>query len=117
MPEQLENSSTPIPAETLITPVNPAVAHCREVWERTYKATLETGAHRVAALFDASSAYCRAIPPLSGAQNIRDFIACVANGMITNVIGESKATKLLYAAQVAHNTLPKRAPRPTKPAA
>lgn len=50
----------------------------------------------------AANAYREAMPPLTGAGNIRDFIACVGHGMLLNVFKESEATKLLYAAQIAH---------------
>jgi biopolymer transport protein ExbB len=48
-----------------------------------------------------AKAYRNAMPPLLGAENIRDFIACVAHGMLIGVIENKDATKLLYAAQVA----------------
>jgi hypothetical protein len=55
------------------------------------------------------------MPPLLGAENIRDFIACVAHGMLIGVIENKDATKLLYAAQVAFSaqsrTEPKRIPK------
>lgn len=46
-------------------------------------------------------------PPLSGADNIRDFIACVAHGMLIAAIEGPAGARLLYAAQVAHCTLEK----------
>ena len=55
------------------------------------------------------------MPPLLGAENIRDFIACVAHGMLIGTIENKDATKLLYAAQVAYLALnrpnPKRTPK------
>ncbi len=116
MPEQLEDASESIPEEAS-APINSAVVCCDDAWQRAYKAALASEKHRVAALMDANQAYCRAMPPLSGAQNIRDFIACVAHGMLINVIHEKSAPKLLYAAQMAHNTLPKRTPRAKRPSA
>jgi hypothetical protein len=53
-------------------------------------------------------AYCFAMPKLSGAGNIRDFVACVTYGMLMGIIPGSEGTRLLYAAQVAHTTLTKR---------
>jgi hypothetical protein len=44
------------------------------------------------------------LPPLSGDENIRDFIACVTQAMIADIILENSGTKYLYAAQVAHTT-------------
>jgi hypothetical protein len=48
-----------------------------------------------------ASAYCNAMPPLIGAENIRDFIACVAQGLLIGAVENKDAGKLLYAAQVA----------------
>ena len=42
------------------------------------------------------------MPDLAGHENIRDFIACVTQGM---VIGAIDSIKLLYAAQVAIGAL------------
>jgi hypothetical protein len=49
-------------------------------------------------------AYCTVMPKLSGAANIRDFIACVTYAIIPGPEG----TRLLYGAQVAHTALTKR---------
>jgi hypothetical protein len=44
------------------------------------------------------------MPSLIGAQNIRDFVACVAHGMLLEAIEDRSGGKLLYAAQVAFAT-------------
>ena len=49
----------------------------------------------------AGSAYRNAMPPLDGHNNIRDFIACVAQGVLLGAIEYRQSSKLLYAAQVA----------------
>ncbi len=117
MPQPLENSSEMSPAEErAAASTHSAVDTCCDAWMRTHEAVLANGGHKLAAHMQANTAYCRAMPPLSGPQNIRDFIACVAHGMLINVFLHSSATKLLYAAQVAHNTLPKRSPGPRKQA-
>lgn len=116
MSEQLKDPFESIPEETPASDsINSAVVRCNDAWERTYKAALASEKPRVVALIDASQAYCRAMPPLSGAQNIRDFIACVANGILINVILDKSAGNLLYAAQMAHNMLLKRTPRAKRP--
>ena len=62
-----------------------------------------------------AKAFRDAMPPLLGADNIREFIACVAHGMLIGVIENKDATKFLYAAQVAfsaqNRTEPKRTPK------
>ena len=51
------------------------------------------------------SAYRSAMPPLTGPENIRDFIACTAHGMLIEAIDGPDAARLLYAAQIANGTL------------
>ncbi|HEX3894242.1 MAG TPA: hypothetical protein VHW46_16830 [Terracidiphilus sp.] len=47
------------------------------------------------------NAYREAMPPLVYEANIRDFIACVAHGILIDVLSLEESSKLLYAAQVA----------------
>jgi hypothetical protein len=49
----------------------------------------------------AAEAYRAALPPLTTGDNCRDFIACVAHGILLGAIDDKNAGKLLYAAQVA----------------
>jgi len=71
---------------------NFAVARCRDAWERAYQATAAKGKTLCSAHEDAAKAYRRAMPPLSGHQNICDFIACAGYGMLLGAIRESSAT-------------------------
>jgi hypothetical protein len=48
-----------------------------------------------------------AMPPLSGYQNICDFITCAGYGMLLGAIKHKNAGKLLYAAQVALAAVPR----------
>lgn len=52
--------------------------------------------------------YCSLLPPVSGANSIRDFIACVTHAMALGIIPAKEGTSLLYGAQVAHMALTKR---------
>jgi hypothetical protein len=45
------------------------------------------------------------MPQLSGQESIRDFIACVAYGMLIKTIAGPDGARLLYAAQVANSTV------------
>jgi|ERR1035437_9468645 hypothetical protein len=90
--------------ETSGASANPAVACCLSAWRHVYKAETAKGAHYINAAHTAGQAYRRAMPPLSGLENIRDFIACVAYGLIIEAITDKTGAKLLYAAQVAHTT-------------
>jgi hypothetical protein len=98
-------------------PSNPAVDQCYGVWQRVYKAEIAKGVYHIIAGQTAGKAYRRALPPLSGQENIRDFIACVAYGMLIEAIDEKTGPKLLYAAQVAHTMLPKQPSQPKVAAA
>jgi hypothetical protein len=53
----------------------------------------------------AGRAFRQLMPPLSGHENIRNFIACAAQGILMDVISGSDGARLLYAAQVAHSTM------------
>jgi hypothetical protein len=79
---------------------NAAIAACCNAFLRTYRVVLAKGSE-----FDATHAaiasYCAALPALTPADNIRDFIACVAHGLLLQIIEEARGARLLYAAQVA----------------
>lgn len=82
-----------------------AIKRCMAAWKRVYKENLEyaepTRAEKSLAAYRAGPAYCAAMPPLVGYENIRDFIACAAHGMLIDAIPEKRANQLLYAAQIA----------------
>ena len=86
---------------------NPAVALCTEVWRKIHAATMEQTRNVYAAERCAAKAFRLAMPPLSGYQNICDFIACAGYGMLLGAIKEENGSKLLYAAQVALASVPK----------
>jgi hypothetical protein len=92
------NESNPISA-------NPAVARCMSAWTLTYEKEKAKRKGDFDASLTAEKAYREAMPPLSGYENIRDFIACVAHAMLIGAILDDKGSKLLYAAQVALSTL------------
>ena len=92
-------------------PVNPGVLRCCNAMENARQAAIAAGKSSSVAYSESHQAFRDAMPPLSGAKNIRDFIACVAHGLLIDVLLESTAAKLLYAAQVAHNTGIKHPPR------
>ena len=92
------NESNPVSA-------NPAVARCMNALTRTYEEEKMKRKGNFDATLTAEKAYRKAMPPLSGYENICDFIACVAHAMLIGAILDDKGTKLLYAAQVALSTL------------
>jgi hypothetical protein len=96
---------------------NPAVAHCQGVWQRVYQADLKSRKRAEIANMNADRAYHRAMPPLAGYQNTCDFIACVGYAMLMGIIRDDRATRLLYAAQVALSSVPKPSKTPDRAAA
>jgi hypothetical protein len=90
--------------ESVPSPENPAIASCMRAWRHVYQRELAKGESEFMSAHNAGPAYRRAMPPLSGLENIRDFITCVAYGLINEAINDKTGTKLLYAAQVAHTT-------------
>ncbi|MGA8741874.1 MAG: hypothetical protein WB561_11880 [Terracidiphilus sp.] len=82
---------------------NSAVALCYESYIRALDEAEEKKMYTARALKLAQNVYRKALPPLSGRENIRDFIACVAHAMLLKIIEPEEATRLLYAAQVAQS--------------
>lgn len=95
---------------------NNAVARCMGAWAGAYKAERAKHKSNFEASEVAEKAYRDTMPTLSGYENIRDFIACIANAMLIGAIADNKGTKLLYAAQIALTTV-RRQPTSSKPAA
>jgi hypothetical protein len=82
---------------------NAAVAACCQAFTRAFLATLDGNLNNeISARADGADAYRRALPPLNGNRNIRNFVACIAHGILINVLSNNAAGRLLYAAQVAH---------------
>jgi hypothetical protein len=79
----------------------PAVARCCEAWQRAWDAEIKVNKHEHFAGLAAGVAYRKVLPPLSDTESIRDFVACVAQGLLLQAIEEKAGGKLIYAAQVA----------------
>ena len=100
--------TTPAPSEAgnpIPVYQNPAIAKCSRAWRNAYEKEIANGTYEGSAARFAGQIYRRLMPPLTGQENIRDFIACVAYGLLIGAIEEKCGSKLLYAAQVAHTTL------------
>jgi hypothetical protein len=83
---------------------NDAVARCISAWRLIMgneRAELDEDEDESEAKEEANSAYLRAMPPLSGYQNICDFIACVTHGSMGGVIRQKDAEHFLAAAKIA----------------
>jgi hypothetical protein len=98
---------------------NPAVARCIRAWHRAYKKEIadreiEEGESHYPAEKAGNTAYLNCMPPLAGRENIRNFIACVTQALVLDVLTRRDVTPLLYAAQVAASAAG-REPIPPRP--
>jgi len=86
------------------SPQNEAVERCNRAWQRAYNkelANIDEDESDYPAKKAGNQAYLRAMPPLSGYQNICDFIACVANALVIDSIATCDAKRLFAAAKIA----------------
>ncbi|WP_263357477.1 hypothetical protein [Acidicapsa ligni] len=93
-------------AATDPTTGNPAVTQCCNAYGNALEKAATSGELKFDAVQQAEKAYRRALPALSGAENIRDFLACIAHGMLIGAIRIEDGTRLTYVAQVAYNARP-----------
>lgn len=104
------------PEASTAAAANSAVARCCDAYAQTFRLVAAVKDQAGNASYEAKEAYRRAMPPLDSPENIRDFIACVAYGMLINAFFTETASKLLYAAQIARGAQQDLRPR-TLPAA
>ncbi len=112
---------TVLPPAPTATPDSTATAitRCREAWQQAFDEYMKKNARKDGpmaqgnAADEAAAAYRGAMPPLVGYEGIRDFIACVAYGILIEAIPSERSGQLLYAAQVALSAL-LRTPKPAK---
>jgi hypothetical protein len=107
-----ESELMPIPTEEGCALSNTSVALCWQAWVVGYRKSIEQGKSEESARKFASRAYRAAMPPLAGIDNINNFIACVAHGILIDAINTTEGSRLLYAAQVASTTTRPQAPKP-----
>jgi hypothetical protein len=62
---------------------------------------LDSDPSKFGAKRQAEEAYRHAMPPLVGRSGVRDFLACMAHGILIEAIRREQAGHLLYAAQIA----------------
>ena len=112
MTEVIEiTETTPAPSEAEEPSTiykNPAIAHCMSAWSCAWKIAEKAGRSDIYNTHESGIAYRHAMPPLTGEENIRNFIACVAQGMLIGAIDGPDGARLLCAAQVAHTTVNKK---------
>ena len=99
---EAKKAANAVPSHTPTPPSgNSSVDHCCRAYELAWETAKERGAGRNAVKAEAEQAFRRAMPTLAGKENIRDFVACVAHGVLIEAISGPDAARLLYAAQIA----------------
>ena len=83
--------------------LHPAIARCIRANNEAYRKAREAGFSELSASQAGDKAYRRSMPPLAGREDIRNFIACVAHGMLLLIFDAKEASRLIYAAQVAYS--------------
>jgi hypothetical protein len=103
----------PPPSEAPYASPRAAIACCREAWQKAYDAYMEKNARKDGGMAEtyaekeAAVAFRTAMPQLAGFNGIRDFIACVAYGVLIDAIPAERTGQLLYPAQTALALLPR----------
>ncbi len=85
-----------------------AINRCLRAWDYAYDkeaADLGEDDDDSEARRDASEAYLRATPPLSGYENICDFIACINHASLIGIISEGRAQHFSANARIALSTI------------
>jgi len=84
---------------------NQAIQRCCDARDRSLEESFEQGLSSSQTKERAEKAYRDALPDLTGYENIRDFIACIAHGVLTGDIHPIEGPRHFYAAQVAISAL------------
>jgi hypothetical protein len=92
-------------AITNVSKRNPAVRACVLAGQHALRTS--NPEDDVETYWDICNAYSNAMPSLDGYENIRDYIACIAHGMLLGVFDSVDGPKHLYAAQIALCVLPR----------
>lgn len=94
-------------SQSLATSPNHAVDRCLAAYHETYQAARADGKSATSASFAADDAYRRAMPRLDTRDDIRAFIACVAHGLLLDIVHRTDGPRLLAAARAAAAALPR----------
>jgi hypothetical protein len=122
MPETPETTTAqPAPETDPQIPDDPAteaVSHCINAYNAAYEECRNSnGGPGKASTYQCEKeggiAFRDSLPTLSSRQDILNFIACVAEGVLLEAIPENTSSKLIYAAHAALRALP-REPKPRK---
>lgn len=119
MPKSAAPSSGFDESFPMLSLANPAVARCVASWERAKELTSveSNGEQPDQSYIDevAELAFRYALPPLSGEENIRDFIACITHAMVHKIIWLNDCKNYLNAAKIALSAVRADRNRPKSP--
>jgi hypothetical protein len=94
-------------------PGKSAVDRCKDAYELAKAQAKANGRSDCSSILAANKAYREAMPTLESEGSTRDFIACVAHGMLIRAIEGTSGARLLTAAKVAQRGFgPIQAPKP-----
>lgn len=94
-------------SQSLNSDPNQAVDRCWTAYHQAYNKAIAAGKSGFDAKDPARDAYLRAMPRLGSRDEIRGFLACVANAMLFDILYRNDGTHLLAAARVAAAALPR----------
>jgi len=82
---------------------NPAVLRCIRAFNRANRKCKIKNPEATPHEADVwgTNSYLRAMPPLAGIRNVRDYIACVTFALVTDIISSDQAETFFGAAKVA----------------
>ena len=86
---------------------NPAVKRCSKARLRALKESRKQKLDFMHTAMNLEVAYHGALPEIVDQQSISDFVACVTYGMVLGAVDNIDGPKLLYAARIATNLMPK----------
>ena len=82
-----------------------AVEYCVLAWNDALEKQCAKGKDEYSAIRYAHKAFRQALPDLTSPAKIQGFIACVSRGVLIGAIDHADASRLLYAAQVARQSV------------
>lgn len=93
--------------ESLATDPNHAVDRCWAAYRQAVTEDMAAGSSKASAEYNSRAVYRRAMPRLHTRDDIRAFLACVADGLLFGMFDHNHGPQLLAAARAAAAALPR----------
>lgn len=94
-------------SESLTTDPTQAVERCWAAYRQTKDQAIADGVSRDGAKIRAQNAYLHAMPHLDTRDDIRGFLACIAEALLFDIIYRKDVPLLMAAARIAAAALPR----------